>query len=125
MRLARALTALRRTPRTSFRSGRAESLPVADAGANVVWSLSAVHHWDDHALGIAEARRVLAPGGRLLLADHRVGDKARGLAAHGLTLREENELVEMVKAAGFAGVTAQAGDGRAEPWVVVFAVVPA
>ncbi len=124
LRLARAITALRRTPRTSFLAGQAERLPMPDASATVVWSLSAVHHWEDRAQGVAEARRVLSPGGRVLLADHRVNEKARGLAAHGLTPPQENELVERVKAAGFGDVTAQARGAGASSWLVVSGIVP-
>ena len=106
-------------------AGSAESLPLPDASATVVWSMSAVHHWDDRARGVGEARRVLAPGGRLLLAERRVSRSGRGRAGHGLTVEEEAQLVLDLKAAGFADAAAQTrGTGR-RAFVVVSGVVPA
>ena len=61
--LARRLT---RNSSITWREGAAESLPLPDGVATVLWSLSTVHHWHDIDAGLAEARRVLAPGGRLL-----------------------------------------------------------
>ena len=65
--IARGITSVRRTPAVSFVPGSAASLPLPDASATVVWSMSSVHHWSDRAGGVAEAHRVLGPGGRLLL----------------------------------------------------------
>ncbi len=67
-----------------WRRGAAEDLPVDDGWARVVWSLSTVHHWHDVDRSLAEARRVLAPGGRLVVTERRIADpRAQGAAGHG------------------------------------------
>jgi ubiquinone/menaquinone biosynthesis C-methylase UbiE len=69
LRLGRSLTALRRAAGVSFVEGGAERLPVPDCGTTVVWALTSVHHWPDRPAAIREIRRVLKPGGRVLLAE--------------------------------------------------------
>src|SRR4051812_35430974 len=56
--VARALTVRRRSAIT-WAGGAAETIPVADGSATVVWSVACVHHWADVAAGVAEVRRVL------------------------------------------------------------------
>ncbi len=123
--MARAITSVRRMPRVTFLVGSAESLPLPDASATVVWSMSSVHHWDDRVRGLAEARRVLAPGGRLLLAERRVEPGARGLGAHGLTAEQEARLLVEVKEAGFQDVKAESRGSGGKAFVVVLGHVPA
>lgn len=50
-----------------FHEGSAARLPVDDAQCDVVLALDSLDHWSDVAVGLAEVRRVLAPGGRLVL----------------------------------------------------------
>lgn len=50
-------------------AGAAEALPFRDGAFDTVVSASAFHYWPEPRAGLAEARRVLAPGGRLLLVD--------------------------------------------------------
>lgn len=52
-----------------FQQGVAEKLPFLDAQFDLVFSTLTFHHWDDQAKGISEIARVLAPGGRWLIAD--------------------------------------------------------
>ncbi len=86
-----------------FRQGRAEALPLPDASATVVWSLSSVHHWQNPAAGFAEIYRVLAPGGRLVIAERLVRPGGRGPAAHGLSRDRADEFARELAAIGFAG----------------------
>ena len=51
------------------RRASAERLPVEAGWANLVLSINAFHHWADPERGLSEVRRVLAPGGRLILVD--------------------------------------------------------
>src|SRR3954454_4933878 len=47
--------------------GDAQALPVPDASADAVMLVSMLHHVDDPWQALAEARRILRPGGRLAL----------------------------------------------------------
>lgn len=47
----------------------AEALPIAPGSVDLLFTTMSFHHWADQRRGLAEAQRVLAPGGRLLLAD--------------------------------------------------------
>lgn len=49
--------------------GAAERLPFADASFDWVASRLSAHHWHDVPRALAEVRRVLKPGGRVLLID--------------------------------------------------------
>jgi ubiquinone/menaquinone biosynthesis C-methylase UbiE len=49
--------------------GSAESLPLPDRSFDLVVTTMSFHHWGDQARGLDEVRRVLAPGGHLLLVD--------------------------------------------------------
>ena len=52
-----------------FRQATAEDLPFPDDSFDLVFSTMTFHHWQNQARGAAEVARVLAPGGRWLLAD--------------------------------------------------------
>ncbi len=52
-----------------FINAAAEHLPLADESFDLVMSTISFHHWHDQQAGIREIRRVLAPEGKLLLAD--------------------------------------------------------
>ena len=50
-----------------FRLGPAESLPLGDASCDVVLAFDSMDHWSDVGGGLAEVRRVLRPGGQLVV----------------------------------------------------------
>jgi ubiquinone/menaquinone biosynthesis C-methylase UbiE len=52
-----------------FQQATAEALPFADGQFDLVFSTMTFHHWADQKKGVTEVARVLAPGGRWLLAD--------------------------------------------------------
>jgi ubiquinone/menaquinone biosynthesis C-methylase UbiE len=52
-----------------FQQAVAENLPFQDHQFDLVFSTLTFHHWTDQAKGLSEVGRVLAPGGRWLLAD--------------------------------------------------------
>ena len=58
-------------PAADLRGG-VESLPVDDAGFDVVLCTQVLEHCDDPARAVAELRRVTAPGGRVLASTHGV-----------------------------------------------------
>lgn len=112
LRLARWSTGLRPSPNVTWLQGRAEKLPLPDGQATVAWAISSAHHWDDYGAAITEAHRVLAPSGRLVLAERLAQPGARGHAAHGLTRDQAGDLARQLTAAGFGQVrwhTARAG----------------
>jgi SAM-dependent methyltransferase len=49
--------------------GAAEALPFADASFDLVATRFSAHHWRDVASGLAQARRVLQPGGTAIFVD--------------------------------------------------------
>jgi ubiquinone/menaquinone biosynthesis C-methylase UbiE len=115
LHLGRWLTALQHLPNVTFLNGTAEALPLADGSATVAWALSSFHHWPDPAAGLCEAGRLLAPGGRLLLAERLVKPGARGHATHGLTSDQADQLASDLTAAGFGSVHSQIRQWAGEP----------
>ena len=95
-----------------FRLGEIEHLPVADASVDVVISNCVVNLSPDKAQAFREARRVLKPGGRMVVSDlvwlkplpdsiRRDVDLLVGCIA-GASLRED--YLELIRAAGFRDV---------------------
>ena len=82
----------------------AESLPLPDESATVLWTISSLHDWPDAGPGLREALRVLAPGGRLLVLERLVPSGASGHAAHGLTREQADELAGDLAELGCADV---------------------
>ncbi len=101
LRLGRWISSIRRKSNVTFVEGTAERLPLPDATATVVWSLSSVHHWSNLTSGLAEAKRVLVSGGRILLVEKLVRPGASGHAAHGLTTDGADHLARDLSDAGF------------------------
>lgn len=63
--------------RCDFRLGDLEHLPVADAEVDAVMACMVLHHLSQPQRAIAEARRALKPGGRLVVVDlHRHTDES-------------------------------------------------
>lgn len=105
--LARWVSARRGARDITWLEGRAERLPLPDACATVVWALSSVHHWPDRTTAFAEAHRVLAGGGRILIAERLARAGARGHAAHGLIPAQAEQVAEEMVAAGFTDIRTQ------------------
>ncbi|HKI74383.1 MAG TPA: class I SAM-dependent methyltransferase [Pseudomonadales bacterium] len=100
LRIAR-LTTLPST-RIRWRKGAAEALPLPDGSANVLWSISTVHHWPDLEGGLSECFRVLEPGGRFLAIERRRKPGSTGMASHGWTDEQAQGFADMCMAAGFS-----------------------
>lgn len=117
LRIARAFT--RDQAGVVWAEGTAENVPVPDGSATVVWSLATVHHWKDVGLGLGEARRVLAPNGRLLAIERKVDAGATGLASHGWTRQQAKSFAAQCRTAGFGDVAiGEHGTGRRAMWAV-------
>lgn len=116
LRLARAIT---RHGTIAWAEGTAEQVPLPDGSATVVWSLATVHHWKDVDAGLNEARRLLAPGGRLLAVERQVAGDASGLASHGWTRRQADSFAALCSSAGFRDVVVGGHSaGRRDVWAV-------
>ena len=99
--------------RISWKIGAAESIPAGEGAADVVWSLATVHHWGDLDAGLGEVLRVLAPGGRFVAVERRIGDPdASGVASHGWTEQQAESFAELCRERGFRDVTAGVHEGR-------------
>ncbi|NKZ09347.1 class I SAM-dependent methyltransferase [Mycolicibacterium septicum DSM 44393] len=117
LRIARLVTP-KRAPIT-WSVGTAEALPVPDGSATVVWALATVHHWQDVDKAVAEARRVLAPGGRLIAIERQSPPDATGLASHGWTRQQAESFATLCRDTGFDDVSvAERGGGKGSVWVV-------
>ncbi len=79
-------------PRGLFVRGVAEQLPIADASADAVLLLRSWNHLRDPGLAVAEAARVLRPGGLLVAVDNvvfgLVRDAAQLARAHAIPLEQ-------------------------------------
>jgi ubiquinone/menaquinone biosynthesis C-methylase UbiE len=94
-----------------YRVGAIEALPFQDASFDVVLSSLMMHHLPDDLkrAGLAEVRRVLAPGGRLLIVDFSrprrwLSRLAMRLVLHGHLGRDFEHLPAIVAGAGFTNV---------------------
>jgi ubiquinone/menaquinone biosynthesis C-methylase UbiE len=104
-RLARRAIPDRLRPAVTVVDGTAEHLPLDDASATVAWAVASFHHWTDPHAGLAEVRRVLAPGGRLLVVERLAGPRG-WFRGHALTWEAAERLAAQAEQAGFAEVTA-------------------
>jgi ubiquinone/menaquinone biosynthesis C-methylase UbiE len=121
-RVARFST--RDTTSVSYVDGTAESLPVADGSAEVVWSIATVHHWADVDAGLTEARRVLRRGGRFVAIERQTTPGARGHASHGWTDAQANVFADRCRALGFIDVRIDHDEHDRRSTVSVTATAP-
>ncbi|WP_320671946.1 class I SAM-dependent methyltransferase [Patulibacter defluvii] len=97
--------------RLDLRTGQVDPLPLADGAVDRILTVNTVYFWPDLPAALAELRRVLAPGGRLVIGirDGPVMDQVdRAL----FTVRPPAELAAALREAGFARVAVDsAADG--------------
>jgi ArsR family transcriptional regulator len=121
---AKALARRRRVSNVIWKKGELEKLPMKDASVDVAMLSQALHHAVDPARAVAEAARVTAPGGRVLLLDLRaheeewvrakLGDRRLGFA--------DDELRRMLADAGLADIKVGVGARKAgDPFTVLIA----
>jgi ArsR family transcriptional regulator len=73
---ARELARRRRVSNIMWKRGDLAKLPLADATVDVAMLSQALHHAQQPDLAVAEAVRILRPGGRVLVLDLRAHDQA-------------------------------------------------
>ncbi|OIO03991.1 MAG: ArsR family transcriptional regulator [Desulfovibrionaceae bacterium CG1_02_65_16] len=88
----------------SLRLGELEHLPLREAEAQAVTLSLVLHHIDDPHAALAEARRVLAPGGSLLVAEFDRHDNEAMRVKYGDARLgvDEKTLYEWLQTAGFS-----------------------
>jgi DNA-binding transcriptional ArsR family regulator len=72
---AKALARRRRVSNVIWKRGELERLPLKDGSIDIAMLSQALHHAQDPPRAVAEAARVTAPGGRVLLLDLREHDE--------------------------------------------------
>jgi len=121
---ARALARRRRVSNVIWKKGELEKLPMRDAAVDVAMLSQALHHAQHPARAVAEAARITAPGGRVLVLDLRahqedwvrakLGDRRLGF--------DDDELKKMLIAAGLSDVRVGVGARKAgDPFTVLIA----
>ena len=99
-----------------FRQGDMEEIPIGDGEVNLVFFSQSLHHALHPERALAEAARILAPGGRIVVLDllkHRF-EEAREMYADEWLGFSEAELESMLENAGFANVETAVVDKDAE-----------
>lgn len=90
----------------SYRLGDIESVPMPDDSVDLALFSQALHHATKPQIAIAEASRILRPGGRILILDLREHqfEQARELYADVWLGFSENQLYRWLKEVGFRDV---------------------
>lgn len=93
-------------PNLEYRLGDIESPPIDDASVDLAIFSQALHHAEQPTKALAEAHRILKPGGRLVVLDllQHTFEKARELYYDTWLGFSEVELAEMITSAGFLEV---------------------
>ena len=112
-----------------YRVAAIEALPFAEATFDVVLSSLMMHHLPDDlkALGLAEVRRTLKPGGRLLIMDMKgasglLSHLSLAIMFHGHMDRGVQDLPSLIATAGFTDI--ESGETRFPPVGFVLGRVP-
>jgi ubiquinone/menaquinone biosynthesis C-methylase UbiE len=109
-----------RVSRAEVAEGSAESIPFEDDRFTAALAVSTYHHWADPEAGLAEVRRVLAPGGRLLIIER----KLKRSTGHGIDVEGARRLSEALLRQGYSSPETNAMRvGRAD-YLAVSAVDP-
>jgi SAM-dependent methyltransferase len=124
LKRARALATRRRVRNVIWKKGELDRLPLRDASVDVALLSQALHHAADPARAVAEAARVVVPGGRVLVLDlrehneswvrTRLGDRWLGFS--------DDAIARMLKGAGLTDVRVGVGARRTgDPFTVIVA----
>lgn len=121
---AKALARRRKVSNIVWKRGELEKLPLGDASVDIAVLSQALHHAADPATALAEAARVLRPGGRLIVLDLRQHDQAWVTSALGdrwLGFKDA-DLKRMMADAGFGEIDVRVGARKTgDPFTVLVA----
>ena len=121
---AKELAARRQVTNVQWKKGDLERLPLRDASVDVALLSQALHHAAEPERAVAEAVRILRPGGSLLVLDLRDHDQAWVRSRFGdRHLGFSNaQLATLLRAAGLSEVRVQVGARKTgDPFVVLIA----
>jgi ArsR family transcriptional regulator len=121
---AKALAGRRHAENVTFKRGEIDRLPLESASVDVALLSQALHHAADPARALAEAARVVRPGGKILILDLRehgeqwvrdkLGDRHLGFS--------DETLRALLKDAGLTDIKLGVGSRRAgDPFTVLVA----
>jgi ArsR family transcriptional regulator len=124
LKRARSLATRRRVRNVIWKRGELEKLPLRDASVDVALLSQALHHAPDPSRALAEAARIVVPGGRVLVLDlrqhdenwvrDRLGDRWLGFS--------DEALAKLLKGAGLTDVRVNVGARRTgDPFTVIVA----
>jgi len=90
----------------TLRQGTLEALPIRDAEADVALLVLVLHHVPDPARALAEAARVVRPGGRVVVVDMQPHDREdyRRTMGHVWLGFSDTQMTRLLQAAGFDAV---------------------
>jgi len=121
---AKALARRRKVSNIVWKRGELERVPLADASVDIAVLSQALHHAVEPPRALAEAARVLRPGGRLLVLDLRQHDQAwvtEALGDRWLGFKDA-DLKRMLADAGFTRVQLRVGARKTgDPFTVLVA----
>jgi ArsR family transcriptional regulator len=122
LRRARALAERRRVTNIRWETGELEHVPLPDGAVDVALLSQALHHAGEPAGAMAEAVRILKPGGRVVVLDLRTHDQAWVTARLGdrwLGFSDEG-LKTLLRDAGLDGVKLDVGARlKGDPFTVL------
>jgi ArsR family transcriptional regulator len=124
LRKARALARKRRVANVVWKRGDIERVPLPDASVDLALLSQALHHAQDPARAVAEAARVLRPGGTVLVLDLRPHDQdwVKGRLGDQWLGFTDDHLVRFLQSAGLVHIRAQVGARRTGgPFTVIIA----
>ena len=122
---AKALAARKRLANITWKKGELEKLPIDDATMDVALLSQALHHAGQPAAALAEAARILKPGGRLLILDLRAHDETwvRDKLGDQWFGFSDDHLAGLLTRAGFKDVRVALGARRThDPFAVLLAI---
>ena len=124
LRRARDLATRRNVTNVVWKTGELEHLPLRDASVDIALMSQALHHAGDPAQALAEAVRILVPGGKLLLLDLREHEEEwvrQKLGDQWLGFGDE-KLKKLLAAAGLEKIKLSVGARRTgDPFTVLIA----
>jgi ubiquinone/menaquinone biosynthesis C-methylase UbiE len=108
-----------RVPDATVVLGSAEHLEFEDETFDIVWSLSAYHHWAYPETAFQEIQRVLRSGGRLYIVEDELRD---GKTGHGLDRHDAEELSRDLGRHQFTDTRVEAMKPRRKTYLVISGV---